>query len=73
VVDGKVPVEIKKDFKSTAAYHRTIGQLNQYLEAWQSVILVLCGDVSSDLFKDLRRYAASKDTLLVKRVHLYRV
>lgn len=57
MVHEKVPIEIKKDLKSTAALQRTIGQLDGYLKDWEGVILVLCGDVSSDLFNDLKKYA----------------
>jgi len=72
VVHGKVPIEVKKDLKSTAALQRTIGQLNQYLKDWQGVILVLCGDISSDLLNDLKKYAESQSTLLSQRVYLYK-
>ena len=73
MVHGKVPIEIKKDLKSTATLQRTIGQLNQYLKDWSAIILVLCGDVSGDLFKDLKKYGESQDTLLSRRVYLYKV
>ena len=72
VVHGKVPIEVKKDLKSTAALQRTIGQLNQYLKDWQGVILVLCGDISSDLLNDLKKYTESQSTLLSQRVYLYK-
>jgi len=65
MVHDKVPIEIKKDLKSTAALQRTIGQLDGYLKDWEGVILVLCGDVSGDLFNDLKKYAERQ------RVYLY--
>jgi hypothetical protein len=67
MVHGKVPIEVKKDLKTTAAFQRTVGQLNQYLEDFEGIILVLCGDVSRDLLKDLETYAKSHDN-----VYLYR-
>lgn len=67
MVDGKVPIEVKKDLKTTAAFQRTVGQLNQYLQDFEGIILVLCGDVSRDLLKDLEAHAKSHDN-----VYLYR-
>ena len=72
MVHRKVPIEVKKDLKSTAALQRTIGQLNQYLKDWQGVILVLCGNISSDLFKDLKKYAESQSTIISQGVYLYK-
>jgi hypothetical protein len=68
VVHKKVPIEVKKDLKSTAALQRTIGQLNQYLKDWEGIILVLCGDVSPDLEKSILEYARSEE-----EVHVYKV
>jgi len=77
VVHHKVPIEVKKDLKSTAALQRTIGQLNQYLKEWEGIILVLCGDTSSDLFNELKKYAKSQETFgplgSRNRVYLYKV
>jgi len=72
MVHGKVPIEIKKDLKSTAVLQTTKGQLDGYLKAWQGVILVLCGDIQADLFKELKKYGESQDTLLSRRVYLYK-
>lgn len=63
-VDGKVPIEIKKDLDSTAAYQKTKGQLDQYLKDWQGVFLVLCGETDRDMLKDLQKYARKRASLL---------
>lgn len=60
VVDGKVPIEIKKDLNSTAALQRTIGQLDQYLEDWPGVFLVLCGETDRDMLGSLQEYTRKK-------------
>lgn len=60
VVHKKVPIEIKKDLKSTGAYHRLIGQLEEYLQDWDHMILVLCGVIKSDLKKSLEGYIDRK-------------
>jgi len=65
MVHDKVPIEIKKDLNSTAKLQRAKGQLDGYLKDWEGVILVLCGDVSGDLFNDLKKYAERQ------RVYLY--
>ena len=57
VVDSKVAIEIKKDLNSTGDLQRTIGQLDQYLHAWEGVFLVLCGETAPDLLKSLQQYA----------------
>ena len=72
MVDNKVPIEVKKDLKSTSVLQKTIGQLNQYLKDQDRVILVLCGDTSADLLKDLKKYAESQSALLYQRVYLYK-
>ncbi len=61
VVNDKIPIEIKKDLKSSSALQRTIGQLEQYLKSWETVILVLCGEVKQDLLADLKEYGKSKE------------
>ena len=67
MVGEKVPIELKKDLTSTAAYQKTKGQLNEYLRVFNGIILVLCGDVSSDFFRDLERYAKQQ-----VRVYIYK-
>jgi len=61
VVQKKVPIEIKMNLKSTAALQRTIGQLEQYLEDWKRLFLVLCGDIDPDLLKSLVKFASTKE------------
>ena len=73
MVDNKVPIEVKKDLKSTAALQRAIGQLDGYLKDWERVILVLCGDTPRDICKDLKKYAERRSTLIYPRVYLYKV
>jgi len=63
VVHGKVPIEVKKDLKSTSALQRTIGQLEQYLQDWDRLFLVLYDDVAPYLLKSLKEYADKKDIL----------
>jgi len=72
MVHDKVPIEMKKDLNSTAKLDRIKGQLDGYLKVWQGVIVVLCGDTPADLLKDLKKYAESQDTLLSRRVYLYK-
>jgi hypothetical protein len=57
VVDGKVPIEIRKDLKSTGSLKRTIGQLDRDLKDWKGVFLVLCGEIRPDLVTSLKQYA----------------
>ncbi len=64
VVHGKVPIEIKKDLRSNAALQRTIGQLEQYLEDWGYLFLVLCGNVNSELLKSLKEYVNKKTDIV---------
>lgn len=61
VVHKKVPIELKKDLKSTASYHRLIGQLEEYLQDWDHIILVLCGIIKLDLIKSLKKYIDRKE------------
>ena len=61
VVQKKVPIEIKMNLKSTTSLQRTIGQLEQYLEDWQRLFLVLCGDIDPDLLKSLVKFASTKE------------
>ena len=60
VVHKKVPIEIKKDLKSTGAYHRLLGQLEEYLQDWDHMILVLCGVIKSDLKQSLKEFIDRK-------------
>jgi hypothetical protein len=64
VVHSKVPIEIKKNLKSNAALQRTIGQLEQYLEDWDYLILVLCGEINSELLKSLKEYVNKKTDIM---------
>ncbi len=66
VVDGRVPVELKKDISSNADLHRTIGQLDQYEKTWKGAILVLCGEAPRHVLHELRDYA-KKHT----NIHVY--
>ncbi|RLG26935.1 hypothetical protein DRN85_01605 [Methanosarcinales archaeon] len=63
VVHKKVPIEVKKDLTTTSALQRTLGQVDQYLQDWDSLILVLCGDVAPDLLKSLKKACESKTDL----------
>jgi len=65
MVQNKVPIELKKDLTSPAALQRTIGQLEGYLEMYDGIILVLCGDASSDLIKGLEQYKKKKDKVYI--------
>ena len=60
VVDKKVAIEIKKDLKSTSSEQRLKGQLDQYLEDWDRLFIVLCGEVRSDLLKSVKDYVAKR-------------
>jgi len=61
VVHKKVPIELKKDLKSTASYQRLIGQLEEYLQDWDHIILVLCGIIKLDLIKSFKKYIDRKE------------
>lgn len=56
VVHNKVPIELKKDIKSTSALQRTIGQLELYLKDWDKLFLVICGHIEHDIRQDLEKY-----------------
>jgi len=60
VIDDKIPIEIKKDLKTTAIYQRLIGQLEEYLKKWDNLILVLTGDIDQDLFISLKTHCNEK-------------
>lgn len=60
VVDGKVPIEIKYNLKITSAFQKLIGQLELYLEIWDIIIVVLCGEIKSVYLNDIRKYAEGK-------------
>jgi len=60
VVHKKVPIEIKKDLTTTSALQRTLGQVDQYLQDWNYLFLVLCGDVEPNLLKSLKKACESK-------------
>jgi len=73
-VDGKVPIEIKKDLDSTAAYQRTIGQLDDYLKKWDGVFLILCGETAPDVLKSLQEYARKRASVLTgDRIKIWKV
>lgn len=63
VVHKKVPIEIKLNLKSTASYQRLIGQLEEYLQDWNQIILVLCGTIKLDLKKSLKDYIDRKEEI----------
>jgi hypothetical protein len=60
VVQDKVPIELKKDLKSNAQLHRTLGQVEEYLTKWEYLLLVLCGEIAPDFLKSLEAYAGRK-------------
>jgi hypothetical protein len=53
-VGGQVIIELKHNLKSTAEFHRLVGQLDSYKEWDGRIILVLCGDTEPNLLKDLK-------------------
>ena len=63
-VDGKVPIELKHNLTSTAAYQKTKGQLDDYLKKWDGVFLVLCGKTDPDMLKELQEYARKRASAL---------
>ena len=70
VVQDKVPIEIKYNLQTTSEYHRTIGQLEELLNNWDQILLVLCGDGSADLLKSLEEYVRGKSSLYDDRIVL---
>ena len=64
VVDGKVPIEMKRDLTSQGVLQRTIGQLDLYLKDWDKVFLVICGEVRPELLKSLKEYTSKKYHIL---------
>ncbi len=60
VVQDEVPIEIKKDIKSNAVLQRLIGQIEQYLVNWKYLVLVICGEITSDYLAMLEDYAKTK-------------
>lgn len=63
VVDDKVPIEVKKDIKNTSTLHRLIGQIDNYLNNWGGLIIVICGEITSDHQDYLEQYARNKSGL----------
>jgi hypothetical protein len=64
VVDDKIPIELKKDLRTSSVLHITIGQLERYLQKWETIFLVLCGSISSENLQSLSDYAEGKQSLL---------
>ena len=63
VVGNKVIIEFKHKLRSTAEYHRLLGQMMEYTEWEGSVIIVLSGESEANLKKELKRRAAKLDGL----------
>lgn len=71
LVDDKVPIEMKYDLVSASVLQRLIGQLELYLKKWDQVVLVLCGKISLNMLKDLRKYCNDKTVFpLIETVHI---
>jgi len=60
LVQDKVPIEIKYNLTQASVLQRLIGQLELYLKKWDQVIIVLCGTVSLNMLKDLKRHCSEK-------------
>lgn len=53
---AKVAIEVKRDLAARNEYHRTIGQVYEYLTEWKvEVVLVLCGENDPAVEKLLER------------------
>lgn len=63
VVEDKVPIELKmgKKLKNTSELHRLIGQMEGYQKHTKSFFLVICGNIPSDVQKDLEKYIQNKN------------
>lgn len=63
VVEDKVPIELKmgKKLKNISELHRLIGQMEGYQKHTKSFFLVICGDMPSDVHKDLEKYTNNKN------------
>ncbi|TET40604.1 MAG: hypothetical protein E3J65_00690 [Dehalococcoidia bacterium] len=73
-VDGKVPIELKHNLRSTADYQKTKGQLDDYLKKWDGVFLVLCGETDPDILKSLQEYARKRASALTgDRIKIWKV
>lgn len=55
-IGDKVIVEIKNNLDSTSKYHRLVGQLNEYKDWNEKIIVVLCGRTDPNLLHQLRKH-----------------
>lgn len=53
-VGKKVYIELKKDLKNTGQLQRLFGQLEIYSKDLDNIIIIICGDIDKNLFKQLR-------------------
>ena len=69
-VEGKIPIEIKNNLKSQANYHRTKGQLDDYIKKWDKVFLILCGETDPNILRSLKEFAREKAGLFGERIKI---
>lgn len=60
---NKVAVELKKDLNSTSKVQRLIGQLRDYRDTFENIVVVLCGDNQGDLVQRVRDEGDSLEAL----------
>lgn len=56
VVGGHVLIELKNNLNSRGKYQRLLGQLEEYRDWDNYILLVLCGETDSNLKKELFKY-----------------
>lgn len=52
-IDGKIGIELKLDLHSKSEINRLTGQVQDYLEDYEEVLVVLIGKVSSGVVRDV--------------------
>jgi len=52
-VDDKLFIELKKDIDTTSKLQRVLGQLEIYSKSLDNLMLVICGEVEKNIYKQL--------------------
>ncbi|MDG7038686.1 MAG: hypothetical protein JRN37_05980 [Nitrososphaerota archaeon] len=53
-IDGKIGIELKLDLHSKSEINRLTGQIQDYLEGYEQVMVLLLGKVSPSVVRDVR-------------------
>ena len=69
LINEKLAIEMKRNLKSTPEYQRLIGQITEYIEKWDYLIILIVGEVKDSLLKDLIKFVKNKDTYSMMEEH----